>query len=69
MYPVRKTFASQVEASKLDLCGGGATDVVSQGRMDAPSEVYEGKSYSAHNSIIDKREQEIVNIYYINENK
>jgi hypothetical protein len=28
----------------------------------------ERKNYSAHTSIVDKGEQEIVNIYYINEN-
>jgi len=31
--------------------------------------MFEGNGYPAHTSIIDKREQEILNIYYINESK
>jgi len=48
------------------LCGGGATEVVPPKGADASLEVSEKESYSAHTSIIDKREQESVNIYYIN---
>jgi hypothetical protein len=49
------------------LCGGGATEVVSPKRTDALSEISERKNYSAQTSIVDKGEEEIVNIYYINE--
>ena len=50
------------------LCGGGATEVVPPKRTDASSEMSERRSYSAHTSIVDKGEQEIVNIYYMNKN-
>jgi hypothetical protein len=50
------------------LCGGGAKEVVSPKRTDALSEMSERKNYSAQTSIVDKGEQEIVIIYYINEN-
>ena len=42
--------------------------MVSQWRTDASLEMSEQKSYFADTSIIDKREQVIVYIYYINEN-
>jgi len=50
------------------LSGEGATEVVPPKGTDASSELSEKKSYSEHTSIIDKREQEVVRIYYINEN-
>jgi hypothetical protein len=37
-------------------------------QTDASSEMSERKKYSAHTSFVDKGEQEIVNMYYINEN-
>ena len=52
----------------MGLSGGGATEVVPPKGTDASSEMPERKSYSAHTSDMDKEEQEIVNIYYINEN-
>jgi len=42
--------------------------VVTPKGTDASSELSEKKSYSEHTSIIDQRGQEIVHIYYINEN-
>jgi len=52
----------------LGLCGGSATEVVPPKRTNAPSQMSERKSYFAYTSIIEKGEQEIGNIYYINEN-
>jgi len=46
----------------LGLCGESATEVVPPKGTDAPSEMSERKSYYAYTSIIDKGEQEIVNI-------
>ena len=51
----------------MGLSGGRATEVVPPKGTDASSEIPERKSNSAHTSDIDKGEQEIVNIYYINE--
>jgi hypothetical protein len=51
------------------LCGGGATDVIPSQRIDAPSELAKGEFHTERSSIIDGKGQEIVNIYYINENK
>jgi len=52
----------------MGLCGGGATEVVPPKGTDASLEMSEKENYYADTSIIDKREQEIVNIYYINAN-
>ena len=52
----------------MGLCGGDATEVVPPKGTDASLEMSEKESYSAHTSIIGKREQEIVNIYHINAN-
>jgi hypothetical protein len=49
------------------LCWGGATYVVPPKGIEKSSEMSESKSYTPHTSIIDKREQVIINIYYINE--
>jgi predicted aspartyl protease len=57
-----------VGARKIGLCEGGATEVDPPKRADAASEMSERKNYSAQTSIVDKWEQEFVNIYYINEN-
>jgi hypothetical protein len=57
-----------VQVRTFGLCGGGTTDVVPPKRTDASSKMSERRSYSAHTSIIYKGEQEIVNIYHINEN-
>jgi hypothetical protein len=68
-YPARKTLSPvKGQVRTLDLRGGGATVVVPPEAIDVSSEMSEGKSPSAHTSIIDAREQEISNIYYINEN-
>jgi hypothetical protein len=52
----------------LGLCGEGATDVVPRQRVDVPSELDKGEIHTASSSIMDKKVQEIVNIFYINEN-
>jgi hypothetical protein len=52
----------------LGICWGSATELVPPKGTDALSDMSEGKCYSAHISIIDKGDQETVNIYYINEN-
>ena len=55
-----------VKVRTLYMCGGGATDVVPPEGIDASSEMSDGKSHSAHTSIIDAREQKIFSICYIN---
>ena len=54
--------------SFLSLYGGGCTDVVPPKGTDASSEMSERKIYSSHTSVIDKEKQEILRIYYVNEN-
>jgi hypothetical protein len=49
-----KLLPGKVEACTMCLCGGGAKDVVSQGRMDASSVMSARKVYSAHTSVIDE---------------
>jgi len=52
-YPARKTLSPvNAEVRTLDLCGGGSIDVVPPEGIDASSEMSEGKSHSAHASII-----------------
>jgi hypothetical protein len=65
-YPVRKTFTSQ--CGTLNLFGGGAIGVVPSEGTDGSSEMSEVENHSARTSIIDGREQEIVNIHCINKN-
>jgi predicted aspartyl protease len=52
----------------LSLSEGSATELVIPKGTNALSETSEGKGDSACTSIVEKGDQEIVNIYYINEN-
>jgi hypothetical protein len=57
-----------VEAHTLCLSDGSATELVIPKGTNALSETSEGKGDSACTSIVEKGDQEFVNVYYINEN-